>query len=104
MAFTGNEAEEFPLETAAQWTKNYRDSISQGDTRAHFFGKNILEDILAQQGCVGIRVYYALDGNGNKQLIMVGANADEEDLYNGIIAEVSVACPPNCSGNSPLNS
>lgn len=102
MAFTGNEAEEFPLETAEEWTANYQATINTGDTVSHFFGKNIIKDILDQEGCMGIRVYYALDGNGDKQLIMVGANADEDDMYEGIIAEVSSPCPPSCPTDSPL--
>lgn len=103
MAFTGNEAEEFPLTTAAQWTKNYRDSITSGDTIAHFFGKNIINDIIAQEGCMGIRIYYALDAERKKQLIIVGADANENDIYEGIIAERSSACPPFCTSDlSPL--
>ncbi len=103
MAFTGNEAEEFPLATAAQWTKNYRETITPGDTIAHFFGKNIINDILAQDGCMGIRIYYALDENGKKQLIIVGANQNEDDIYQGIIAERSSSCPPFCDSGNPLN-
>lgn len=103
MAFTGNEAEEFPLETAAQWTKNYRDTIKAGETISHFFGKNIIQQILDQDGCMGIRIYYALDENGKKQLIIVGADAKENDIYTGIIAERSYICPPFCPQGSPLN-
>jgi hypothetical protein len=101
MAFTGNEAEKFPLDTAAEWTANYRKKNPNG-IKAHFFGMNIINDILAQDGCVGIRCYYALDEKGVQQMIMVGADKDENDLYNGIIAEVSLPCPPYCANNSPL--
>ncbi|MES2763741.1 MAG: hypothetical protein V4677_16115 [Bacteroidota bacterium] len=103
MAFTGNEAEQFPLNTAADWTRNYRNSIPAGETIAHFFGKNIINNILAQEGCMGIRIYYALDEQGKKQLIIVGADANENDIYNGIIAERSYLCPPFCTSDlSPL--
>ncbi len=95
MAFTGNEAEDFPLDTAAKWTKNYRTAKPAG-IKAHFFGRNIIERILAQPGCMGIRCYYALDDNGVQQLIMVGADKDENDMYNGVIAELSRPCPPYC--------
>jgi len=101
MAFTGNEAEKFPLDRAAEWTANYRKKNPNG-IKAHFFGMNIINDILAQDGCVGIRCYYALDEKGVQQMIMVGADKDENDLYNGIIAEVSLPCPPYCANNSPL--
>lgn len=101
MAFTGNEAEQFPLVTAAEWTKKYREA-NPNRIKAHFFGMNIINQILSQPTCVGIRCYYALDENGIQQLIMVGADKDENDIYNGIIAEVSSPCPPFCGGNSPL--
>ncbi|MDX2174386.1 MAG: hypothetical protein SFY56_14890 [Bacteroidota bacterium] len=105
MAFTGNEAEEFPLETAAEWTRNYRETMKEGEPKAHFFGRNIINRILEQPGCMGIRIYYALDDQGKKQLIMVGADENENDLFNGIIAEKSFWCPPFCDGSgSPLNS
>ncbi len=101
MAFTGDEAQEFPLATAAAWTALYRKAKPNG-IKAHFFGRNIIERILAQPGCVGIRCYYSLDANNVQQLIMVGADTSENDLYNGIIAEVSRPCPPFCSSSNPL--
>ena len=103
MAFTGKEAEEFPLDTAAEWTKNYRETITMGDTVSHFFGRDIINKILEQNDCMGIRIYYALDENGKKQLIIVGADSKENDIYAGIIAERSFSCPPFCPTNSPLN-
>lgn len=104
MAFTGNEAEEFPLETAAKWTKNYRDTMKPGDPKAHFVGVNMIDKILNQRGVVGIRIYYALDDAGKKQLILVGTDADENDLYEGVILERTAWCPPFCGGGNPLNS
>ena len=102
MAFTGKEAEEFPLDTAAEWTANYRKANPNG-IKAHFFGKDIIQRILDQDGCVGIRCYYALDEKGVQQMIIVGADKDENDLYNGIIAEKSLPCPTYCPKSSPLN-
>lgn len=101
MSFTGDEAEEFPLSTAAEWTANYRTANPDGRL-GHFFGKTIINRILEQPGCLGIRVYYALDADGKQQMIMVGADANENDLHNGIIAEMSRPCPPFCPNSSPL--
>lgn len=103
MAFNGKEAEVFPLDTAAEWTANYRAANPEG-RRAHFFGKDIINSIIAQTGCMGIRVYYALDEDGVQQMIMVGVNAEENDMFNGVIAERALPCPTYCSGGgSPLN-
>jgi len=102
MAFTGKEAEEFPLDTAAEWTANYRNA-NPGAVKAHFIGRDLLNKMLEQDGCMGLRIYYALDEKGDKQLIIVGADQDENDLYNGIIAEKTIKCPPFCPKGSPLN-
>ncbi|MCR8561473.1 hypothetical protein KXD93_27715 [Mucilaginibacter sp. BJC16-A38] len=55
---TGREGEPFDLELSASWTKNYRDR-HPGETISHFFGREIIEKILAQEGCLGIRMYYS---------------------------------------------
>ena len=102
MAFTGDEAEEFPLDTAAEWTANYRNA-SPGAVKAHFIGRDLINKMLEQDGCMGLRIYYALDEKGDKQLIIFGADKDENDLYNGIIAEKAIKCPPDCPKGSPLN-
>jgi hypothetical protein len=103
MAFTGNEDHDIPLQTAAEWTKNYRTN-NPGQTQGHYFGKTAIDAILAQAGCVGIRIYYALDELGAKQLIITGVDAHENDLYNGLLAERSQKCPPTCGMMNPLNS
>jgi hypothetical protein len=98
---TGNEGEVIDFETAINWTKNYREK-HPGETLSQFFGKSILEKVLAQEDCLGIRFYYAHDkplsgwqrfivsvsnfflkvvGNidGGKHLVIVGAMKDGMD-------------------------
>lgn len=102
---TGNEDHlNFPLPTAIEWTRNYRNSVPPTETRAHYFGKLAIQTLIDQENAVGIRIYYALDEAGKKQLIIVGVDEDGNDLYNGEIAERSVPCPSVCSTASPLNS
>lgn len=102
MAFDGTEGAEITLSSAAQMTKNYR-SENPHDTLAHFFGKDILNRILDQEGCVGIRFYYGLETNGIKQIVIVGVDRDENDLTN-LVADMSFPCPNACSAPNPLNS
>lgn len=103
MSLTGNENHDFPLQTASQWTKNYRNASTAGAAIAHYFGKAAIQAILNQEECVGIRIYYALDDSGAKQLIAVGVKANQDDLYNGLIAERTYPCPTMCSSANPLN-
>lgn len=98
------------LTIAKSWTANYR-AKNPDEIRAHFFGTEIIEQILAEAGCVGIRMYYALDENGEKKLLLVGVDADGNDLLplntNGgrsasegdIVGDYSFPCPTYCGGD-----
>jgi hypothetical protein len=35
-------------------------------------------------------------------LVFVGADANEKDLYHGVILDMSVPCPSCCDSTSPL--
>jgi hypothetical protein len=56
---TGEEGGPIELEQAASWTANHRHRHSKGATISQFFGQVILNRILQQDGCLGIRIYYA---------------------------------------------
>lgn len=122
--FTGAESESFDLGTAAKWTAAEREQ-SPGQVRAYFFGRDIIEQILKQPGCMGLRIYYALDPlTGVRHLLMVGAEANLNDqlppLLNAagdaappagalsgaaeyIIAEMATPCPSGCGSANVLN-
>jgi hypothetical protein len=104
MSFTGHEDHSIPLSTAAEWTANYRESMPQGAPIANFFGRDAIEEILAQNGCVGIRIYYAINDQDKPNLILVGVNADGNDQYQEALAEMALQSPPYNSVDNPLNS
>ena len=53
---------------------------------------------------MGIRVYYALTSTGQKQLVLVGVDEDENDLCDGVLGDKSYLCPPVCGNANALNS
>jgi len=55
---TGKEGAEIELALAAEWTKNHRERHSHASI-SQFFGKEILQRLLQQPNCLGIRIYYA---------------------------------------------
>jgi hypothetical protein len=107
--FSGAEGDPIPFETAKTWISNYQSGNPIG-TKAHFFGFEILKQILAEPTCVGIRMYYALDDKGQRQIILVGVNADGENLLpqsqslrdgdGNIVADASYPCPSFCPGGT----
>jgi hypothetical protein len=77
--FTGKESDFIAPEIATAWMANYRQQ-NPGEREGHFFGNEIIQQLLAQKGAVGIRMYYALDDKGQKQLILVATDAKGKDL------------------------
>jgi hypothetical protein len=104
MAFDGTEGGEITLAEARSFTANYDVNLPAGTAEAHYFGRNIIERLLAQQGCVGIRMYYGKESDGRKNLVLVGVEASEDDMIDGIIADRSIVCPPICAPKKKLKS
>lgn len=63
--------EEVGLELGTQMIKSYRQS-NPTDVQWYMIGKEIIEKILAQPGCVGLKFYNAYNEAGEKTLVYVG--------------------------------
>lgn len=103
MAFTGNEDHSITLEDAVQLTANYRKNAGEKAIKGGFFGKTVLKNIINQKGCVGIKFYYGQNSDGKPCLVLVGADAAENDMTGGVLAERQLPCPPYCGENNVLN-
>ncbi|QOI98242.1 MAG: hypothetical protein HRU69_12435 [Flammeovirgaceae bacterium] len=108
--YDGTDGGPIDLTTAKRWTANYRVK-HPGETEAHYFGRDLILRILAEGDCSGIRIYYAIDDKGNKQLLLVGTNSKGNNLLpqagtaaggeggDNQIGDVSFPCPPYCPDN-----
>lgn len=103
MSFTGNENHDIPLSEAAALTANYRKS-HPGAILGEYFSKKALIAILEQSECVGARIYFGEDENRILRMVITGVTENQNDLYNGLLAEKGWQCPPYCSTENPLNS
>ncbi len=95
---TGKEGSEIDLKVAAEWTQNHRHHNPE-EVISQFFGREILQKILDQPDCVGIRFYYGnskpLSGwqrfmkksfrkpSGEPHLIITGVTKDGTDQLPG---------------------
>lgn len=102
MQFTGNEDHSIDLQDAVNLTANYRNSTGTDAFLASYFGKTALVKLLNQSGCVGIRIYNAKTAAGESKFVIVGVNANGEDLTGGDLLEFGTGCPPFCAPSSPL--
>lgn len=104
MPFTGDENHRITLSAARLLTQRHRaQGGGQAGPRAHYLGRAVIEEILAQPGCVGLRIYDALLEHGEPTVVVVGVTADGGDLADGVIAEEARPCPPYCAPTSPLD-
>ena len=63
-----------------------------------------LERVLGQEGCVGVRAYYALNAEHSMTLVLVGVDEFGNDMDSGELAERIFSCPPFCPMDSALDS
>lgn len=66
--------EEIGVELGTQMVKGYQ-KANPSDVHSYLIGRNIIDQILAQPGCVGIKFYNAYNEIGEKTLVYVGVDA-----------------------------
>ncbi len=70
------------------------------------FDRQSFDDVLGQDGCVKVRVYFGMDEKLQVKAIIVGVNAMDEDILvtnDEKIVEDGSMCPTMCPPPSPLN-
>jgi hypothetical protein len=104
--------EEISHQLGAEFVKAYHER-NPNDTYSYHIGRNIIDQILAQPGCVGLRFYNALNEEGQKTLVYVGIDASGLDIVkrtvvqedgsmvtkNRIVADRTQADPPPAGGS-----
>src|SRR3954463_1241832 len=67
--------EEIGLELGKQMVSEYQ-AANPADVHFYTVGRNIIDQILTQPGCAGIRFFNAYNESGEKTLVYVGVNKD----------------------------
>lgn len=68
------------------------------------FPKEDVDQLLAQPGCKGLRIYNARNKEGEDTVILTGVDDKGNDMVEGLLLEWSFPCPPFCGGGNSLNS
>ena len=72
--------EQISHELAAKMVKNHHDTHSIDDSNSYYIGRNIIDQMLAQPGCIGIRFFDAINEAGQKTLVYVGIDAKGKSI------------------------
>jgi hypothetical protein len=91
------------LADGSKMTADFRKKFPN-ETIAAFYSDYVFNDIMEQEGCAGIRIYNAVDQEGNLTNVLVGVDDEGNDLVNGAIYNKAGLCPKYCSKGNPLNS
>ena len=99
--FNGTEGGPMDLAVAQSWEQNWQ-KTHPDLPRGLFFGREILETMLAQKGTVGLRFYPGYDEEGKLHLMMYSTDKDGNDILTEPIqaSQYSTPCPPLCGGGS----
>jgi hypothetical protein len=128
-----------PLDKAKKMTRFYRDHRGQNNIPGQLgnivpicetFDRAGFDALLAQPGCVGVRIYYGMDDVLGLHAIIVGVDAQNRDILpaattsttsssstlstttttdgvtteeTGIILDEGIRCPPTCPPPSDMN-
>ncbi|MGL6268923.1 MAG: hypothetical protein ACRC2O_13415, partial [Chitinophagaceae bacterium] len=81
-----NVGEHIGYELGAKMIKDYYDKYQEAGSQ--FVGRNILDQILAQPGCMGIKIFKALNEAGEKTYVLTGVDQDGQ-----VMLEVTAVNP-----------
>lgn len=80
--------EEIGLELGTQMVKGYQHA-NPSDVHSYLIGRNIIDQILAQPGCVGIKFYNSYNENGEKTLVYVGVDQNGKAIIEFKVVSVN---------------
>ena len=76
--------EAIPHELGAQMIKDYQ-LANPTDTKAYFIGRDIINRLLAQPSCVGIRFFNAYNEIGEKTLVYIGVDESGKEILKYVL-------------------
>jgi len=71
---------EISHDLASKMVKDHHDKYTLDGSHSYIIGKNAIDMILAQPGCVGIRFFDALNEEGHKTLVYVGIDSKGKSI------------------------
>jgi hypothetical protein len=98
-----NNSHEVSLDQAKEMTHAYQNAPNfQGLTVSGMIDKDSYLQVVNQPNCVNVRTYFALNSDMKLTIVVVGVDANGEDITDGVLLNKALLCPENCPQISPL--
>lgn len=94
--YTGHEDHSIGLADATRYVSSYWKKMQPGSILCEYFGKDAIQSMINQDGCVGMRIYNALKDDGTPTFVLVGVNGAGQDMTGGLLEDLGWPCPPFC--------
>jgi hypothetical protein len=104
MAINPSSGEFITLDEAKSYVFEFR-KMYPTSLKGYFAGEEKINLILAQDKCIGLRIYngYSIE-DSKTNLVIVGVDENEKDMTDGLILEKTEPCPSSCDITSALYS
>ena len=96
MALPPSRDHKITLADARALLQRHRTAAAQGAERGGMFHAKAVRDLLAQPGVVGLRYYHGRKADGSAATVLVGVDANGNDMSKGTVLEEHYPCPPYC--------
>lgn len=100
MSFNGTEGSLIDMAEGAAMTAAYR-KVQPDNNLCVFFGRELLKELLEQDGAMGLRFYFARNGEGKMTLVTIATNNEGRDIQEKV-GNKGELCPSFCCTDSPL--
>lgn len=102
MSFIGTEGAAISLADGAKLTSAYR-KANPNSIKGVFIGREHIEHLLDPSNAMGIRVYFGTNEVGANTIVMVAADANEDDMLD-LVIDCGKPSPPYAGDANDLNS
>jgi len=79
-----------------RWSDKHKDGI-----KAYFYGADILNSIINQEGAVGMRIYFGYGDDDQIQLVLVGTREDGTNIWPEGTSAARMSSPGAVDNGSP---
>ena len=103
--YDGSDAGPIDLNLAKSWVAKFKKNAGPNEIQSRYFGRDVIDQILAQQGCTGLRIYYAINDGGERVMIISGVDSTGANMVStsptlvageNTLADFSWPCPGSC--------